>query len=139
MAGVEDVVLRFLALAESGDAVVLADRVEAIATSGDQFVRIALMPGVENELVARRVEYVVQGQGQLDDAQVAAEVAADRRDHFDDALPNLLRQLRELLAVEFAQIGWRVDAVQKSCHGGLTIGARKCNARSVPDSSPDRR
>ena len=97
------------------------------------------MPGVENELVARRVEYVVQRQGQLDDAQIAAEVAADRRDHFDDALPNLLRQLWQLLAVEFAQIGRRVDVVEQSCHGVLTIGARKCNARSVPDSSPGRR
>ena len=139
VAGVEDVVLRLLALAESGDAIVLADGVEAIAASGNQFVRIALMPGVENELVARRVEYVVQGQGQLDDAQIAAEVAADRRDHFDDAFSNLLRQLRELLAVQFAQIGRRVDAVQQSCHGVLTIGVRKRNARSVPDSSPDRR
>src|SRR5581483_6259423 len=40
MARVEDVVLRLFALAESGDAVVLADRMERIAAAGDQLVRI---------------------------------------------------------------------------------------------------
>ena len=38
------------------------------------------MAGVEDDLVARRVEDVVQRQRQLDDAEVAAEVAADLRD-----------------------------------------------------------
>ena len=77
VAGVEDVVLRLLALAESGDPVVLADGVERVAAAGDELVRIALVAGVEDDLVARRVEDVVQRERELDDAEVAAEMAAD--------------------------------------------------------------
>src|SRR6202011_4370023 len=83
VACVEDVVLRFLAFAESGDAIVLANRVKPIAAAGDQLVRIALVAGVENELIARRVEDVVQRQRELDDAEVAAEMSADLRDDLD--------------------------------------------------------
>ena len=82
----------------------LANGVEPIASSGDQFVRIALMTGVEDELIAWRVEDVMQSQRQLDDAQVAAEVSADLGDHFDDPFADLLRELRKLLAIEFAEI-----------------------------------
>src|SRR4051812_25526229 len=95
--GVEDVVLRLLALAESGDAAVHADRVEGIAAPGEQLVRIGLMAGIENDLIARRVENVVQRQRQFDDAEIAAEVAADLRNDFDDAVANLSRELVELL------------------------------------------
>ena len=93
MPGVEDVVLRFLPLAEPGDAVVLPDGVEAAAPAGDELVRIALVTGVENDLVARRVEGVVEGKRQLDDAEVAAEVPSDTRDDVDDGLADLLRDL----------------------------------------------
>ena len=89
MAGVEDVVLRLLTLAKAGDAAVLADGREQFAPAGDELVRIALMAGVEDDLVARRVEDPVQGQRQLDDAEVAAEVAADLRNHFNDAVADL--------------------------------------------------
>src|SRR5439155_25323571 len=100
MAGVEDVVLRLLALAKAGDAAVLADGRELFAADGDELVRIALVAGVEDDLVARRVEDPVQGQRQLDDAEVAAEVAADLRDDVDDALADLLGELRELAEIE---------------------------------------
>ena len=116
MAGVEDVVLRLFALAEAGDAVVLPDGGERLAAAGDQFVRIRLMAGIEHDLVARGVEDVMQRQRQLDDAEVAAEVAADLRHHVDDRFADLLRHLRELSAVEFAQVGGSVDAVEKSRH-----------------------
>ena len=137
MAGIEDVVLRFFAFAESGNAVVLADRVKSLAAAGDEFVRIALVAGVEHELIARRVEDVVQRECQLNDAEVAAEVAADLRDHFDDPLADLLRQLGQLGAIELPDIGRGVDLIEKSSH--VRSGARKCNVRWHRDSSPSRR
>ena len=66
VAGVEDVVLALLALEEARDAAVRAQRVEAIAPAGEHLVGVALVPDVPDELVARRVEDVVQGEGQLD-------------------------------------------------------------------------
>ncbi len=116
MAGVEDVVLRFLTFAEAGDTAVHADRVERVAPPGDEFVRIRLMAGVENDLIARRVEDVVQCQRQLDDPEVAAEVAADPRNHVDDAVADLTRKLMELFAVELPKILRGVDGVEER-HG----------------------
>ena len=90
----------------------LPDRVEPIAASGDQLVRIALMAGVEYQLIARRVENVVQRQRELDDAQVAAEVAADLRNDLDDPVADLLRQLRKLAAIELANVSRSVDVIE---------------------------
>ena len=87
----------------------LTDRVKTIAAACDQLVRVALMPGVEHELIARGVENVVQREGQLDDAEVAAEVTADFRNDVDDAVADLLRELRQLAAIELAKIGRRIN------------------------------
>src|SRR5207253_1087065 len=94
VSGIEDVVRRLFAFAESGDAAVLADGVEGLAAAGDQLVRIALVAGIEDELVARRVEDVVQGEGQLDNAEIPAEVTADGGDDVDDPLADLFGELR---------------------------------------------
>ena len=122
MAGVEDVVLRLFPFAEAGDAAVHADGVEGIAASGDELVRVGLVAGVEDDLVAGRVEDVVQRQRQLDDTEVAAEVPADSRDDLDDAVANLSRELMELFAVEFPKVFRRVDGVEER-HG--SIGASR--------------
>src|SRR3954462_2846299 len=104
MAGVENVVLRLLAFAEAGDAAVHADRVERIAASGNELVRIRLVAGIEDDLIARRIENVVQRQRQLDDAEIAAEVADRVRDPLDDAVADLFRELVKLLAVQLAEV-----------------------------------
>ena len=118
MTGVEDVVHRLFPLAEAGNAVVLPDGVEGVAATGNQLVRIALMAGVEDDLVAGRVEEVVQGQSQLDDAEVPAEMAAHAGDDVDDRLANLLCDLRKLPPIEPAEIVRRVDVIEKSRHFG---------------------
>ena len=99
MARVEDVVLGLLALAETGDAVVLPDRAEGVAPAGDQFVRVCLMAGVPDELVERRIEHVVKCERELDDAEVPSEVASELGDNFDDLLADLLRDLRKVFLI----------------------------------------
>ncbi len=51
-----------------------ADGVELFVTSRDELVRINLVSGVPDEAVAAEVEGQVQGEAQLDDAEVAGEV-----------------------------------------------------------------
>ena len=76
MADAERVVLAFLALRERREAVLLLDRGDAVAAAGQDLVRIALVADVPDQAVARRVEQVVQRDGQLDHAQAGAEMAA---------------------------------------------------------------
>src|SRR6266849_1901939 len=139
MSGVENVVFRFFPLAETRDAVVLPDGMKTIATSGDQLVGIALMAGVEDQLIAWRVEDVVQRERQLDDAEVSAKVATDLRDDLDDPFADLLCKLGKLAAIELANVSRSVDVIEQTRHAEVRSGARRCNVRWAPDSSPGRR
>ena len=75
--GVLDDVVLGLGLARvAADAALLAQRVEVGGAAGEQLVDVGLVAGVEDDPVARGVEDPVDRQGQLDDAEVGAEVAA---------------------------------------------------------------
>ena len=47
-----------------------------VVPAGQQLVHVGLVAGVEDDRVPRRVEDAVQRDGELDDAEVGAEVAA---------------------------------------------------------------
>ena len=83
--------------AERRQALVLADRVEAVAPAGEHLVRVCLMADVPEDLVPRGVEQAVQRDGELAGTEIGAEVAADLADHVDDQLARLLRDPLELL------------------------------------------
>ncbi len=65
----ERVVFALGALGEAGQAAALAQRADAVAPAGQDLVRIGLVADVPDQPVARRVEDVVQRDGQLDDAE----------------------------------------------------------------------
>ena len=69
MARAEGIVLAFRALGEAGEAATGAQRADAVAAAGQDLVRIALVADVPDQAVGRRVVEVVQGDGQLDDAE----------------------------------------------------------------------
>jgi hypothetical protein len=58
------------------------------------------MPDVPDQQIARRVEEIVQGDGQLDGAEVRGEVATGLRDRADDLVAQFVGELRQLLAGE---------------------------------------
>ena len=78
-------------------------RADAVAPSGQNLVRIGLMADVPDDAVARRVEQVVQRDGQLDDAEPRPEVAAGDRDGVDRLLAQLVRDLTKLALVELGE------------------------------------
>ena len=50
-------------------------RADAVAAAGDDLVRIALVADVPDQLVVGRVEHIMDGDGQLDDAEARAQDA----------------------------------------------------------------
>ena len=90
----------------------LSNRVESIAAAGDQLVWVALMSCVEDQLIAWSIEDVMQGERQLNGAEIPAEMAANLGDDFNDPLADLLGQLLELRPIEFADVEGRVDLVE---------------------------
>ena len=80
MGGAERVVFALRALGEAGQAAALAQGADAVAPAGEDLVRIGLVADVPDQAVLRRVEDVVQRDGQLDHAQAGAEMAAGDRD-----------------------------------------------------------
>ena len=94
VAVLDPVVLGLGAVGVAGQPVLLAQVGEGLAAAGDQLVDVGLVAGVPQQHVAGRVEGPVEGQGQLDHAEVGAEVAAGGGDRVDDELPDLLGERR---------------------------------------------
>ena len=116
VAGAHDVVLGLRDRAERRQALVLADRVESVAATREDLVRIGLVPDVPQDLVARRVEQRVQRYGQLAGAEVGPEVTADLADRVDDQLADLLGHLLKLLLLELLEVGGAIDRVEQLGH-----------------------
>ena len=75
--GVLDDVVLGLGLARiAGQATLLPQGVEVGSATGEDLVDVRLVAGVEHDPVVRRVEDPMDGDGQLDHAEVGAEVAA---------------------------------------------------------------
>ncbi len=93
----EQVVVALARLGKAGHAVALAQLVQQRQASGEQLVRVALVPDVEQQPVVAEVEDVVQRERQLDDAQVRGQVAARAGDLVADRVADFLSELFELL------------------------------------------
>ncbi len=116
--GVVDVVGAFVAVREAQDAAALAQAAEEIAPSGDDLVGVGLVPDVPDDLVGGGVEDPVQGQGDLDDAQVGGQMPAVLGDHIQDHGPDLGGQARQLVGRKLAQILRPVDRIENTAHFG---------------------
>ena len=113
MRGAERVVFALGALGEAGQPAAHAQRADAVAPAGEDLVRIGLMADVPDEPVARRVEHVVQRDGQFDDAEPGAEMAAGHRDRRDRLLAQLVGELAQLVLGEPAQIFRHMNLVEQ--------------------------
>ena len=94
MRGAEAVVFALGALGETRKPAALPQRADAVAAAGQDLVRIGLMADVPDRAVARRVEDVVQRDGQFHDAEAGAEMAAGHRDGADRLGAQLVGNLR---------------------------------------------
>jgi hypothetical protein len=103
MTAVEDVVLALAPAREAADAVDLAQRVEAVPAPGEQLVGVRLVTGVPHDPVARRVHDPVKGEGDLDRAERARQVAAGHLDGANHLLAQLPGESVQVLRAEVAE------------------------------------
>src|SRR3546814_13632150 len=76
----ERVVLALAALGETRPPAAGPERADTVAAPGDDLVRIALVADVPDDLVARRVEHIVERGRQFDDTESRYQMPA-RRPH----------------------------------------------------------
>src|SRR5689334_483611 len=102
MCGAETVVFALGALGEAGEAATGAQGPNTVTASGQDFMRISLMANIPDELVGRRVENIVQRDGQLDDAEARTKMSAGGGDHVDGLGAQLIGNLPEVARIDAA-------------------------------------
>ena len=100
----------------------LPEAVEPVDPTGQQLVDIGLVPGVPEDGVPGAVENPVEGQRQLDDTEVGAQVASGLAHRVHDPLPDLGGQAGELLELEIAEVGGGPYGVESHGRSGLSAG-----------------
>jgi len=113
--GAEGVVFGLGAFCETGEAAALAEGVDAILSAGEDFVRVALVADIPDELVVGGVEDGVDGGGEFDDAEARAQVAAGFGDGLDRCAADFVGEGFEFLVGERFHVGGRVDAIEDRC------------------------
>ena len=114
------VVRRLGAVGVTRETAGLAQAVEVRRPPGDQLVHVGLMSGVPDDGVGRGVEHSVQRDGQLDHAEVGAEMPACGGQRGNEKAPHPISQGGELRRAHGPQSD-RVDAVERLGlfgHGG---------------------
>jgi hypothetical protein len=107
------VVLALRPAGVSGEPAALAQSLEALDPAGEHLVHVALVPGVEDDRLARGVEDAVQGDGQLDRAEVRAQVPTGPGDAGDQRVTDLRGQRRQLVGRQRAEVGGGAEGVQE--------------------------
>ncbi len=93
MADAKGVVRAFLAFREACQPASLAHTQHTLATTGENFVGVTLVAHIPHQPVVGGVVDVVQGDGQLNNAEACAEVAAGLADRVQQKFTQLCRQL----------------------------------------------
>ena len=117
MTGHEQVVRALLRIGIAHQSAAGADRTEAGEAAGDQLVRVDLMTGIPDETVAAEVENAVQGQAQLDDAEVRGEVGGPGGGHLGERAAHLPGELFQLLDRQPGEVAGGEDRGKDVGHG----------------------
>ena len=72
MGGAEMVVTAFRTLGKAGQTVFLPEGADQVASFSEDFVRITLVSDIPDQNVVRRIEGIMQGDGQFDDTEPGA-------------------------------------------------------------------
>ena len=104
MCRAKGIVVTFIALGETRQAARHAQRPNAVAAAGENFMRISLVTNVPDQAIVRRVEHPMQRDGQFNDAETGAQMPARHRDRINRLLPKFSRQLRQFRFAETAKV-----------------------------------
>ncbi len=92
---------------------------------------VGLVPGVEDDGVVRAVEDAVEGDGQLDDPEVRAEVATGAGDLVDEELADLPGQGGQLGRRECLEVARTADPFQQAHRAYLLVALGSGRTRRV--------
>src|SRR5262249_35543474 len=112
MRGAKAVVLALRPFGEAGEPAALAKRTNLVPTGGQDLVWISLVPDIPYEPVTRRIEEIVERNGQFAHPEACPEVPASDRNGADCFSPQLVRYLPELLFAQPAEVRRVVDRVE---------------------------
>ncbi len=98
------IVRAFTAPRKTRDAVILAQRGHGFTATCENLVAVGLMAYIPDQAIVWRVEHVVQCKGQFHRAEIRRQMPAGAGDRLNEEAPQFSRQIRQLLALKFAQI-----------------------------------
>jgi hypothetical protein len=106
VADAEQVEVAFIRLREASHALTRAQLIQQREAAGQQLMRVALVPHVEQQSVETEVKHVVQRDGQFDDAEVGCEVPAGAGDLVADDVSDFRGEVIELRNGQPLDVGW---------------------------------
>ncbi len=108
------IVFAFTDFGETADTLVLPQGMEILASTGNHFVGISLMPDIPDQPVMRCIKDVMKGEGQLDDTKTWSEVAAGSGDTVNEGHPYFMSQFLQLRYRQSSYICRGIDRVKQS-------------------------
>ncbi len=115
--GAEGVELALDAARKAADATELTQAAHAVAPTGEDFVRVGLVAHVPHQAVVRRVKHAVQGDRQLNGAQIGTQVTAGLGHAVENVVAQFVGQWLELVARQAAQVSGGFDRSEQLGHG----------------------
>ena len=107
MANREEVVFRLAWVKEAGNLAIVRGVEVGFGASGEHLVRVALMRDVEDDLVTRGVEHAMQRDGELDDAKIGGQMAANVGCAGKEGVAHLVAKPGKLCGIERLNVLWR--------------------------------
>ena len=101
-----------IGLRKAGQAVQLPQRGKQSLTARQSLVDIGLVTHVEHQPILRGVKHPVDRHRQFDHAQIGRKMPAGFRHVFQQKLPQLTAELRQLFLIEFPDVRRGMNTVQ---------------------------
>ena len=103
MAVLDDVMFGFGAVRVARHAAALTQPGERLLAARDELVDVSLVTGVPDDGVVGGGEHAVQGDCELHDPEIRAEVTTGRRDTRDEEAPDLAHERAEFARAHLAE------------------------------------
>ena len=116
---------------EAVQTVMLADGVDAVPAASKHLMNVALMGDIKDEAILRGVENPVQGDAELHDSKIRAQMAAGLAECLDECLTDFLRKFGQFLQRQGFEVGRGVDGRQLGVHRSKKVEFRHLQPRRI--------
>lgn len=112
MTGAKSVVNAFIATGKTADALIGPQRFKLIAATGQDLVRIRLVPDIKDNFVPRTVKHLMQCQRKLDNSEIGSEMTTGAGNRLNHQFSDFFRQRRQLIKVQLVKVLGRTKVFQ---------------------------